>query len=156
MPHLWRGERYDHARLRIAYVSKDLREHATMVLAGGLFESHDRTRFETFAISLASESGTQERARAEAAFEHFHHAEGLSNQAAAELIRRLEIDIAVDLDGYTLHARNAIFGYRPAPVAINFLGYPGTMGSPHIDYIIADRIVLPQDEEQGFYDNLNG
>ena len=150
MPALWQGERYDHARLRIAYVSKDLREHATMVLAGALFENHDRARFETFAISLAAESGTAGRVRAEAAFEHFHHAEGLGNQEVATLIRRLEIDIAVDLDGYTLHARNGIFGYRPAPVAVSFLGYPGTLGSPHIDTIIADRIVLPEDEER-FY-----
>ena len=151
MPPLWRGEIYNHARLRIAYVSKDFREHATMVLAGAMFESHDRACFETFAISLAAERGTAGRARAEAAFEHFHHAEAMSNQAVAELIRRLEIDIAVDLDGLTMHARNAIFGYRPAPVAVNFLGYPGTMGSPHYDYIIADRIVVPEDEER-FYD----
>ena len=151
MPPLWAGPRARHRRLRLAYVSKDLREHATGVLAIGLFERHDRARFETFAISLSAESGTPLRTRLEAAFDHFHHAENLSDKEAAELIRRLEIDIVVDLDGYTRHARNGIFGYRPAPVAVGFLGYPGTLGSPHIDYIIADRIVLPEDEQQ-FYD----
>ena len=150
MPALRTGPCARHERLRITYVSKDLRQQASMVLAAAMFERHDRSRFETFAISLLAESGTPLRTRLEAAFDHFHHAENLSDRQVAELIRRLEIDIVVDLDGYTRHARNGIFGYRPAPVAVGFLGYPGTLGSQHIDYIIADRIVLPEDE-QAFY-----
>jgi predicted O-linked N-acetylglucosamine transferase (SPINDLY family) len=150
-PPMWTGDRAKHDRLRIAYVSKDLRQQASMLLATAMFERHDRSRFETFAISLLPESGTPLRTRLEAAFDHFHHAENLGDKEVAELIRRLEIDIAVDLDGFTRHARNGIFGYRPAPIAVGFLGYPGTIGSPHIDYIIADRIVLPEDEQK-FYD----
>ena len=151
MPPLWSGIPARRKKLRIAYVSKDLRQQASMVLAAAMFECHDRSRFEIFAISLLPESGTPLRARLETAFDHFHHAENLSDKDVAELIRRHDIDIVVDLDGYTRHARNGIFGYRPAPVAVGFLGYPGTLGSPHIDYIIADRIVLPEDE-QAFYD----
>jgi predicted O-linked N-acetylglucosamine transferase (SPINDLY family) len=88
--------------------------------------------------------------RLRGAFDHFVDADRLSDEQAASLLRRMEVDIAVDLMGFTSGCRPGIFSFRPAPVQVNFLGYPGTMGAPYIDYIVADRIVVP-DEHRAFY-----
>ena len=148
---IWQGNPYQHERIRVAYVSKDLGDHANIILAAELFELHDRGRFEIFAISLGPDDGSALRKRLESAFEHFHQVEHLDDLDVATLIRRLEIDVAVDLDGYSINARPAVFALRPAPIAVNFLGYPGTIGAAHMDYIIADKILVPEPERQ-FYD----
>jgi predicted O-linked N-acetylglucosamine transferase (SPINDLY family) len=116
----------------------------------GLFEKHDRNRFETYAFSFGPVKKDAMRARAEAAFDHFVEASELSDKAIALLARHFEIDIAIDLKGFTTHSRAGIFSYRAAPIQINYLGYPGTMGANFIDYIIADETVIPQDYEK-FY-----
>jgi predicted O-linked N-acetylglucosamine transferase (SPINDLY family) len=142
---LWRGERYGHRRIRIAYVSTDLRRHATSHLMVGCFENHDRNRFETTAISLFPGDGTEMRKRVEAAFDHFLDVDAMSDIDVAKLMREHEIDIAVDLNGLTRGTRTRIFSYRPAPIQVNFVGYPGTMGTTFMDYIIADHIVIPEE-----------
>jgi protein O-GlcNAc transferase len=147
---LWRGEVYRHDRVRVAYVSADLHAHATAVLMAGVFELHDRRRFETIAISFGRDDRSRLRGRVEQAFERFIDVRVKSDAQIAQAIRDLEIDIAVDLKGYTSEARPALFSLRPAPVQINYLGFPGTMAAPFMDYLIADRIVVP-DEHNAFY-----
>jgi predicted O-linked N-acetylglucosamine transferase (SPINDLY family) len=142
-PPLWRGERYAHERIRVAYASADLHEHATAHLMAGMFEGHDRSRFETFGISFGPDAPSPMRDRLRDAFEHFIDARERTAREIAELLRELEIDIAVDLKGYTYDARSEVFAWRAAPIQVNYLGYPGTMGADYFDYLIADEVVIP-------------
>ena len=143
---MWRGERYGHEKIRIAYVSTDLRTHAVANLIVGCLEHHDRKRFETTAISLFPDDGTEMRKRIEAAFDRFIVADDISDFEVAKLMREQEIDIAVDLNGHTTGKRTRIFSYRPAPIQVNYLGFPGTIGGALTDYIIADRFVIPKED----------
>lgn len=147
---LWRGEIYRHKKIRVAYLSADFGEHATAYLAARLFELHDRSAFEIVALSYGRDDGSPMRTRLERSFDRFIDARNVADADAARALRALDIDIAVDLKGHTTGARPAILAYRPAPVQVNYLGFPGTMGAPFIDYLVADRFVLPP-EEQGFY-----
>ena len=131
------------ARIRLAYLSADFRDHAMAVLMAGLFERHDRARFETTAISFGPPHDGPMRRRLIAAFDHFVDVHERDDREVAALLRERGIDIAVDLNGYTQGARPAVLAARPAPVQVNYLGYPGTLGVAWIDYIIADRIVIP-------------
>ena len=147
---LSRGERTPHDRLRVAYLSADFRDHAFPHLAAGLWERHDRTRFEIFAISYGVDDGSAMRARLMRAFERFVDVRSMSDPEIARLMRELEIDIAVDLTGYTAGMRANVLVQRPAPLQLSYVGYPGTMGADFIDYIVADPIVIPP-EHQKFY-----
>ena len=148
---LWQGERYRHDRIRVAYVSPDFREHPVGHLMTGVFEHHDRTRFETIAISLGVDDQSRLRARMQAAFDHFIDARDMGSVQIAQQMRDLEVDVAIDLGGYTSDTRTDIFAQRPAPVQVNYLGYPGTMGTDYYDYILADRHVIPPEHKQ-YYD----
>lgn len=143
-PAAWTGEHYLHDRIRVAYLSADFHDHATAHLTAELFELHDKTRFETHAISLGPERNDDWRLRLERAFTRFHDVRCRGDRAVASMLRNLEIDIAVDLQGHTRGSRPGILAYRPAPIQVNYLGYPGTMGADFIDYILADRITIPQ------------
>jgi predicted O-linked N-acetylglucosamine transferase (SPINDLY family) len=147
---LWRGEKYDHDRIRVAYLSADFRQHAMSYLLAGMFECHDRSRFEMTAISFGADDNSEIRQRVRASFERFIDARTQSDDQIAATIRSLEIDIVVDLMGFTTDCRTGIFARRPAPVQAQYLGFPGTMGAPYMDYIIADRTVIP-DHQQAFY-----
>ena len=147
---LWRGERYTHDKIRLAYLSTDFRAHAVAFLIVGVFEHHDKNRFETVAISFSPDDRSETRTRIETAFDRFIDVQNMSDAEVAAMMREMEIDIAVDLNGYTGDARSGILSYRPAPVQVNYLGYPGTMGAPFMDYIVADRMVIP-DEHQIHY-----
>ncbi len=147
---LWRGESYHHERIRVAYVSADFHAHATAHLMAGVFEAHDRRHFEISAVSFGPEDSGEMRARLLTSFDAFTDVRGLTDAETAALLRRNEIDIAVDLKGYTLLNRAGIFAYRPAPVQASYLGYAGTMGVDFIDYILADRFVIP-DAHAPFY-----
>ena len=147
---LWRGERYCHDKIRVAYLSADFYAHATAFLMAGVFEHHDRNRFETFAVSFGPDDKSEIRARVKAAFDGFLDVRAESDAQIAAILRAMEIDIAVDLKGYTGGARPGILAFRPAPVQLQYLAYPGSMGTDHIDYLIADRIVIP-DTERRFY-----
>ena len=140
---LWRGERYRHDRIRVAYLSADFHEHATAHLIAGLFEVHDAARFELTAVSFGPDTKDPMRERLRRAFPRFLDVQGRSDRDVARMLRELEIDIAVDLKGFTADSRTGILALRPAPVQVNYLGYPGTMGAPYIDYLIADRHVIP-------------
>ncbi len=147
---LWRGERYAHDKIRVAYISADFRDHAVARLVAGLFEHHDKMRFETTAVSLVPDDGSAMRKRLRGAFDRFIDADRKSDEQVAMLLREMETDIAVDLMGFTSGCRPGILSFRPAPVQVNFLGYPGTMAASYMDYIVADRIVIP-DEHRAFY-----
>jgi predicted O-linked N-acetylglucosamine transferase (SPINDLY family) len=150
-PPLWTGEVYRHEKIRIAYLSGDFHEHATAYLIAELFERHDRGRFEVIGLSHGPDDGSATRARLVRGFDKFLDVRSRSDAEAARLLRGLEVDIAIDLKGHTRDARTEILAFRPAPVQAQYLGYPGTMAAPFIDYVIADAMALPLDQ-QGFYD----
>lgn len=143
---VWRGGRYDHGRIRLAYLSADFRDHPVPILLAGVLERHDRARFQTIAVSLAPDDGSPMRRRLESAFETFIDATRLDDRAIAEKLRALEVDILVDISGFTQGVRTGILAHRPAPVQVNYLGFPGTMGAPYVDYILADATVVPPGE----------
>ena len=153
-PPLWRGERYAHPRLRIAYLSSDFDDHAVAYLMAGVFELHDRARFEVFALSSGTAASATMRARLTAAFEHFIDVSEHGDRDLAALIRSLEIDIVVDLNGHTLGSRTAALAYRPAPRAASYLGFPGTLSAPYVDYLIADRYVIPPAREAQYAERV--
>src|SRR5713101_3194071 len=115
-----------------------------------LFELHDRSRFEVLGISFGADDKSDMRLRLIKSFDQFHDVRAKSDRDAATLMHELQVDIAVDLKGHTHDARPGILAHRPAPVQVNYLGYPGTMGADYIDYIIADRTVIPE-ESLGHY-----
>ncbi|HYM17625.1 MAG TPA: tetratricopeptide repeat protein [Micropepsaceae bacterium] len=151
---LWNGERYRHKKIRLAYLSADFREHPGAYLMAGLFETHDRSRFETTAISWGPSNPSPIRSRLIGAFDRFLDVDPASDREVAQKLRELEIDIAINRMGYTRQARTGIVSMRPAPVQVSFLGYPGTMAADFIDYLIADRIVIPEDEEQYYREKI--
>jgi protein O-GlcNAc transferase len=135
---LWQGEHYRHDRTRLAYLSADFHEHATAYLLAEVFEQHDRSRFDTIATSYGPDGENPMRTRLQAVFDGFIDVRTNSDVEVAALLREMEVDIAVDLKGFTDKSRTAILASRPAPVQVNYLGYPGTMGADYVDYIIAD------------------
>ena len=120
----------------------------------GLFEKHDSPRFETYAISLREDEGSPIARRVKAAFERYIAVQSLPDHEIAQLIRHLEIDIVVDLMGYTGGHRAGIFTYRPAPLQVNYLGFPATMGTADIDYIIADDYLIPEEHRSGYSEHI--
>ncbi len=151
---LWKGERYGHAKLRLAYVSPDFREHPVGHLMAGVFEHHDRTHFETIAISLGNDDGSRLRKRMEGAFDHFVDVKGLGFRQIAETMRKMEVDVAIDLAGYTSNSGVEVFTHRPAAVQATFLGYPGTLGGDFMDFIVADRHVIPPQHQQYYTEKV--
>ena len=144
---LWNGESYRNSRIRVAYLSADFHLHATSQLMAELFERHDRGRFEISAWSFGPETGDAMRARLRSAFENFHDVRNVGDAEVAARLRAGEIDIAVDLKGYSKDSRPGIFARRAAPVQVNYLGYPGTTGADYMDYMIGDAEVIPEGHE---------
>ena len=151
---LWHGERYRHRKVRIGYLSPDFREHPVGHLMVGVIEQHDRARFETFGFSLGVNDGSSLRRRFRLGFDHFLDCKERTSTEIAQLIRATEIDILVDLAGYTASARPEVLAQRPAPIQINYLGFPGTMGAPWVDYIVADQVVIPEGFEQFYQEKI--
>jgi protein O-GlcNAc transferase len=151
---LWQGEAHQHNRIRIAYMSADFRMHAVALLAAGVFEHHDRSRFEISAISLGPDDKSPMRRRLESAFDRFIDMRERTDAEAAELIHELEVDILVDLTGFTQHGRADILARRPAGLQVNFLGFPGTMGARYMDYILADGTVIPESDRRCFEEKV--
>jgi protein O-GlcNAc transferase len=151
---VWSGGQRAHHKVRIGYVSGEFREQATAFLMAGVYECHDRDRFEICAIATGPNDFSPMRARLEQAFDRFHDVSGETDRKIAELIRAEEIDILVNLNGYFGQERTAAFALRPAPIQVNYLGFPGTMGAPFMDYIVADEIVLPKDQQRHFAEKI--
>jgi predicted O-linked N-acetylglucosamine transferase (SPINDLY family) len=141
-------------KIRIGYFSADFHNHATMALMAELFERHDKSRFELFAFSFGPDIHDAMRARAVAAFDSFIDVRGQRDDEIAGLARKHGIDIAVDLKGFTQDSRPGIFSRRAAPVQAQYLGYPGTMGAGYIDYIIADRTLIPAADRAHYVEKI--
>jgi predicted O-linked N-acetylglucosamine transferase (SPINDLY family) len=154
LPPLWRGETYRHGRIRLAYVSADFREHAVAFQLAPLIERHDRYRFQVIGISTGTRDDSPIRTRLVKGFDRFHDFAALNSDEIARRLREMEIDIAIDLSGHTGQARPRIFAHRPAPVQAGWLGYPGTSGAAFMDYLIADRIVAPHEDQPFFSEKL--
>jgi predicted O-linked N-acetylglucosamine transferase (SPINDLY family) len=142
----WTGRltRQPGERLRVAFVTANFRDHPTLHLSLEFWEKIDRSRLEMFAYNLRHDDDNPFLRRARAAFEHFTDVSGEPTPRIAQRIRDDRIAILIDRNGYTLHAREAIFALRPAPIQINCIGYPGTLGAPWYDYIFTDRFSLPE------------
>jgi len=147
---LYQGKPYRHERLRVAYLSTDFRSHPVGFAIVAPLEHHDRTRVEVTAISMGPDDGSVIRQRIQGAVDRFVDIKAMDDAHVAAMLRDLEIDIAVDLNGYTGARRPGILAARPAPIQVNYLGFPGTTAAPFIDYIIADPVVVPE-ENRIFY-----
>jgi predicted O-linked N-acetylglucosamine transferase (SPINDLY family) len=148
------GGIHTHDRIRLAYLSADFGEHPVAYLAAGLYERHDRSHFEITGISFGRDCASPIRERLQHAFDRFIDVVDRSEDEIAELMRELEIDIAVDLMGHTRNGRPGIFARRPAPIQVSYLGYLGTMGADYIDYVIADAVALPFDQQQYYSEKI--
>ncbi|HXS06092.1 MAG TPA: tetratricopeptide repeat protein [Rhizomicrobium sp.] len=151
-PHPGRATRP--GELSVGYFSADFHDHATMHLMARLFELHDRSRFRIHAFSYGPETGDVMQVRVKSAVDAFHDVRHLGDEEIAALARQQGIDIAVDLKGDTKDSRVALFAHRPAPVQISYLGYPGTMGATFLDYLVADPVVIPQEQRAHYSESL--
>ena len=142
------------AQLRIGYFSADFHQHATMHLMVRLFELHDQSQFVIHAYSFGPGSDGDMRGRLLAAVNVFHDVGHLNDREIAQLARSEGIDIAVDLKGYTKQSRFGIFAYGAAPIQVSYLGYPGTTGAQCMDYIVADRQLIPTEEASHYAEKI--
>jgi len=147
-------KRAQHDKIRIGYFSADYHNHATLHLMAGLFEAHDRSRFELIALSFGPDSQDEMRKRLKAACEDFIDVRNQSDQEVALAARNLQIDIAIDLKGFTQDGRPGIFALRCAPLQVSYLGYPGTMGAAYIDYLIADLTLVPEGNQRHYSEKI--
>jgi predicted O-linked N-acetylglucosamine transferase (SPINDLY family) len=150
VPALASAQGYGHQKLRIGFLSSDFCLHAVSLLTVELFELIDRERFEVYGFCWSREDGSALRERVKQAMDHFVRIDAMDDASAAQCIRNHEIDILIDLHGLTSGARPDIPAYRPAAVQMTYLGFPGSTGLPGIDYVIADRYLIP-DSEKAYY-----
>lgn len=143
-----------HEKIRLAYVSRDFYAHATSFLMAELLELHDRSAFEVLGVSFGPDDRSPVRARVHAAFDECLEAADRSDLEIANWLHERDVDIAVDLKGYTAFSRPGIFAYRPAPLQVSYLGYPGTMGAAFIDYLLADPFVIPEAEREHYAERI--
>lgn len=143
-------EKIPNKKIRIGYFSSDFRVHAVSTLTAELFELHDKNRFEIIAFSFGHDDKSLMRERLSKSFNQFIDVSNLSDLAIAKLSHEHSIDIAIDLGGYTTNCRPDIFSYRAAPIQLSYIGYLGTSGTPYIDYLIADKTIVPS-ESQNYY-----
>jgi predicted O-linked N-acetylglucosamine transferase (SPINDLY family) len=141
-------------RIRIGYFSADLHDHPTAYLVADLIEQHDRERFDVVAFSFGPDRPGPMRERLRTAFERFYDVRRLSAQQVCDLARGLQLDIAVDLKGFTTSARPEILALRPAPVQVSWLGFPMTTGAPFIDYLVADPVLIAADERRHYSERV--
>jgi protein O-GlcNAc transferase len=145
---------YRHDRIRLGYFSGDFRNHPVAYLLAEMFERHDRERFELIAFSLGPPKRDAMHARLKETFDRFIDVDGLSDRDVASLARTLEVDIAIDLSGFTQDSRTGIFALGAAPVQVNYLGFPGTMGADYIDYLVADPTLIPGEDQKHYAEKI--
>ncbi len=143
-----------HDKIRIGYFSSDFHDHPFCHLMAGMFEEHDKSRFELTAFSFGLNKKDAYRQRLAAAFDRFVDVRNLSDTDVAMLSRSLEIDIAIDRKGFTQNERTGIFALRAAPIQVGYLAYPGTMGVEYIDYIIADTTTIPKAHQRHYSEKI--
>lgn len=143
-----------HDKIRLAYLSCDFHQHATALLMVEMLEAHDRSRFELHAYSYGADDTQGMRQRLQGRFDHFTDITALDDMQAARAIHAAGIHILVDLKGYTAGTRTSLLTYRPAPLQVNFLGYPGTLGGTFCDYLVSDRFITPLSAAAGYSEAL--
>ncbi len=141
-------------KIRLGYFSADFRQHPVSILLAELFEAHDRERFELFAFSTGPDTQDAMRQRVKVAFDHFIDITHLPDKDAAQLVRQWSVDIAIDLGGHTQDARTGIFSYRAAPIQLSYIGYLGTMGADYYDYLLADRMLIPESSQAQYTEKI--
>ncbi|MBI5041450.1 MAG: tetratricopeptide repeat protein [Gammaproteobacteria bacterium] len=151
---VWHERNVAHERIKVGYFSSDFRSHAMAYLIAEMIERHDRSKFEIIAFSFSPPTDAPIRRRLEKAFDRFIDVSAETNREIVARARQLEIDIAIDLNGFTLNSRTEIFASRLAPIQVNHLGYPGTMGAEYMDYIIADETVIPPGHREYFSERV--
>ncbi|QWD59900.1 glycosyltransferase family 41 protein [Polynucleobacter sp. MWH-UH35A] len=146
--------KYEHHKIRIGYLCGEFRNQATSILMTRVWELHDQSKFEIFAFDNGWDDGSDYRQRIACAFSNIFDVAGLTDLDVAKLIHHNEIDILVNLNGFFGLARQGVFSYKPAPIQVNYLGFPGTMGIKYMDYIIADKVVVPEDSKIHYVEKL--
>ncbi len=146
--------KYQHHKIRIGYLCGEFRNQATSMLMTRVWELHDKSKFEIFAFDNGWDDGSDYRHRINQAFSKIFDISKLSDVEAAKLIRSNEIDILVNLNGFFGLARQGVFSYKPAPIQVNYLGFPGTIGAKYMDYIIADKLVIPEESKIHYIERL--
>ena len=154
LDNLSKFSQYGHHKIRIGYLCGEFRNHATSILMTRVWELHDESKFEIFAFDNGWDDGSDYRHRITGAFSKLFNISKLSDLDTAKLIKQNEIDILINLNGFFGFARQAVFSYKPAPIQVNYLGFPGTIGSKYIDYIIADKVVLPEDSKIHYIEKI--
>ncbi|MFO1312205.1 MAG: tetratricopeptide repeat protein [Burkholderiales bacterium] len=145
---------FETRRIRLGYLSADFHSHATSFLAVGLFEHHDRRRFEVLAYSTGPDDGSPMRERVVRAFDRFVDVRATEPSRIAEMMRRDRIDILVDLKGHTQDGMPIVLAHRPAPIQVHYLGYPGTLEGGLVDYLVGDAVVTPEEHAGGYAESL--
>ena len=148
------SKKYMHHKIRIGYLCGEFRNHATSILMTHVWELHDKSKFEIFAFDNGWNDHSDYRQRIQAAFDHLLDISRLSDMEAARLIQSHEIDILVNLNGFFGLARQGVFSYKPAPIQVNYLGFPGTIGAKYMDYIIADKVVIPEESKRYYVEKV--
>jgi len=148
------SKRPQNQKIRVGYFSADFHNHATGYLMAELFELHDKSQVELVGFSFGPKTNDEMRLRLGRSFDQFIEVGGKSDVEVAKLSRNLNIDIAVDLKGFTQDSRTGIFAHRAAPIQVNYLGYPGTMGADYMDYIIADRTLIPLESQSCYSEKV--
>lgn len=154
MTYLAHDKKYHHEKIRIGYLCGEFRQQATSILMTRVWELHDHSRFEIFAFDNGWSDSSRYRQRIEKAFSKVYDISHLADFDAAKLIAENEIDILVNLNGFFGLGRQGIFAYRPAPLQVNYLGFPGTIGAPYIDYLIADELVVPPSSQKYYVEKI--
>ena len=148
------GHYQKHKKIRIGYFSADFREHPVADLTVELYEVHDRSQFEIYAFSCGPDTKDKMNLRIKAGVDHFYDVRTMSHKDVAILTRSVEIDIAVDLGGFTQHARTGIFALSAAPIQISYIGYIGTMGANYYDYLVADQTTIPEKNQKYYSEKI--
>ena len=144
-------------RIKLAYVSADFKTHAVCILMAQLFELHNKQDFELIAFDATPIENSDldpMRQRVLACFDHCYDIRHLSDKEAAQLARQLKVDIAIDLGGHTYHSRTGLFAYRAAPVQMSYIGYLGTLGAPYMDYLLADKTLIPEKSQNNYVEKI--
>ena len=141
-------------KLKIAYCSGFVTQNPVSILTAKIIELHDRSHFKVFGFYYGKSPSDQYLKRIQAGVDTFVDVGQLSDKNIAEVIHGYEIDIAIDLHGYMEGARCGVLAFRPAPIQINYFGYPGTLGADFIDYIVGDEVVIPESQKQNYSENI--
>jgi predicted O-linked N-acetylglucosamine transferase (SPINDLY family) len=151
---LFKFSQYRHRKIRVGYLCGEFRNQATSILMTRIWELHNKSKFEIFAFDNGWDDGSDYRQRIVGAFDNIFDISKLSDLDAVKLIQSNEIDILINLNGFFGLSRQGIFSYKPAPIQVNYLGFPGTIGAKYMDYIIADKVVIPEESKKYYVEKL--